>query len=134
TDDEDVDKAKEYKTWTIEGSQNIRKPFKQGLKEWERLREEQKSTRGKKSKKLLRMRRRVARLRLEIAQEIGRLNLTERARQRLINTIRAVQKTVRDSEREIESSTERLNKKRVRPDDQKEFRRRILAAKKRLQQ
>ena len=47
--------------------------------------------RGKKSKKLLRMRRRVARLRLEIAQEIGRLNLTERARQRLINAIRAVQ-------------------------------------------
>ena len=31
---------------------------------------------------------RVARLRLEIAQEIGRLNLTERARQRLINAIR----------------------------------------------
>src|SRR6266478_7692305 len=69
TGDEDVDKAEEYKTWTIEGIQNIRKLFKQGLKEWERLREEQKSTRGKKSKKLLRMRRRVARLRLEIAQE-----------------------------------------------------------------
>src|SRR5205823_9443223 len=60
TGDEDVDKAEEYKTWTIEGIQNIRKLFKQGLKEWDRLREEQKSTRGKKNKKLLRMRRRVA--------------------------------------------------------------------------
>src|SRR5436190_3965847 len=37
TGDEDVDKAEEYKTWTIEGIQNIRKLFKQGLKEWDRL-------------------------------------------------------------------------------------------------
>src|SRR5882724_1828745 len=55
TGDEDMDKAEEYKTWTIEGIQNIRKLFKQGLKEWEKLREEQKASRGKKSRKLLRM-------------------------------------------------------------------------------
>ncbi len=134
TGDEDVDKAEEYKTWTIEGIQNIRKLFKQGLKEWERLREEQKSTRGKKSKKLLRMRRRVARLRLEIAQEIGRLNITERARQRLINSIRSVQKEVRDAEREIDSLSEKLSRKRIRADDQKEFRRRVTASRKRLLQ
>src|SRR5688572_9326942 len=90
TVDEDMDKAEEYRTWTIEGIQNIRKLFKQGLKEWEKLREEQKASRGKKSKKLLRMRRKVSRLRVEIAQEIGRLNITERARQRLINSIRSV--------------------------------------------
>src|SRR3981081_1820050 len=77
TGDEDTDKAEEYRTWTIEGVQNIRKVFKQGLKEWEKLHEEQKATRGKKSKKVLRLRRKVARLRLEIAQEIGRLNITE---------------------------------------------------------
>ncbi len=134
TGDEDVDKAEEYKTWTIEGIQNIRKLFKQGLKEWERLREEQKSTRGKKSKKLLRMRRRVARLRLEIAQEIGRLNITERARQRLINSIRSVQKEVRDAEREIDSLSEKLSRKRIRADDQKEFKRRVTASRKRLLQ
>ena len=87
-----MDKAEEYRAWTIEGIQNIRKLFKQGLKEWEKLREEQKATRGKKSKKLLRLRRKVARLRLEIAQEIGRLNITERARQRLIGSIRACKK------------------------------------------
>src|SRR6266850_3349224 len=90
----DEDKADEYRSWTIEGIQNINKLFKQALKEWEKLDEEQKATRGKKSKKLTRLRRKVARLRLEIAQEIGRLNLTERARQRLINAIRAVQKSV----------------------------------------
>lgn len=127
------DKAEEYRAWTIEGIQNIRKLFKGGLKEWEKLRAEQKITRGKKSRKLMRLRRKVARLRLEIAQEIGRLNLTERSRQRLINAIRSVQHEVRSAEREIDNFTEKLNRKRIKPDDQKEFKRRILAAKKRLQ-
>ncbi len=130
----DEDKAEEYRNWTIEGIQNIRKLFKQGLKEWEKLRAEQKITRGKKSRKLMRLRRKVARLRLEIAQEIGRLSMTERARQRLINAIRAVQKEVRDSEREITNYTEKLTKKRIKPDDQKEFKRRVSASKKRLVQ
>ena len=130
----DEDKAEEYRNWTIEGIQNIRKLSKQALKEFEKLRAEQKITRGKKSKKLMRLRRKVARLRLEIAQEIGRLSMTERARQRLINAIRAVQKEVRDAEREIASYTEKLTKKRIKPDDQKEFKRRIAAAKKRLAQ
>jgi RNA polymerase primary sigma factor len=130
----DEDKAEEYRTWTIEGTQNIRRLSKQGLKELEKLRAEQKVTRGKKSKKLMRLQRKVARLRLEIAQEIGRLNLTERARQRLINAIRAVQKEVREAEREIDTFSEKLKKKRIRPDDQKEYKRRISAAKKKLPQ
>ena len=130
----DEDKAEEYRSWTVEGIQNIKKLFKQGLKEWEKLRAEQKITRGKKSKKVMRLRRKVARLRLEIAQEIGRLNITERARQRLINSIRSVQKEVREAEREIDSFTEKLGKKRIKPDDQKEYKRRVAAAKKRLQQ
>ena len=134
TGDEDSDKAEEYKAWTVEGIQNIRKVFKQGLKEWEKLRVEQKAIRGKKSRKVMRLRRKVARLRLEIAQEIGRLNITERARQRLIGSIRAVQKEVRDAEREIDSFTEKLNRKRTKTDDQKEYKRRISVAKKRLQQ
>lgn len=131
---EDADKAEEYRNWTIEGIQNIRKLYKNGLKEWDKLRAEQKATRGKKSKKLMRLRRKVARLRLEIAQEIGRLSMTERARQRLINSIRAVQKEVRESEREIATFTEKLTKKRIKPDDLKEYKRRISAAKKRLVQ
>ena len=132
TGDEDKDKADEYKAWTIEGIENIRKVFKQGLNDWEKLRDEQKTAHGKKSKKVLRLRRKVARLRLEIAQEIGRLNVTERARQRLINSIRTVQKEVRDAEREIDSLTEKLSRKRIKLDDQKEFKRRVSAAKKRL--
>jgi RNA polymerase primary sigma factor len=130
----DEDKADEYLKWTVEGIENIRKLYKVGLKEWERLRVEQKITRGKKSKKLLRLKRKVAYARLEIAQEIGRLNLTERARQRLINSIRAVHREIRAVEREIDNLTEKLGKRRVKPEDEKEYKRRINAAKKQLQQ
>jgi len=130
----DEDKADEYRAWTIEGIQNISKAYKVALKEWEKLRDEQREMRGKKTRKITRLRRGVARLRLEVAQEIGRLNLTERARQRLINAIRAVQKLVRESEREIDTYTERLTRKRLKADDQREFKRRILTAKKRLLQ
>src|SRR5215211_5737621 len=98
----DEDKADEYRSWTIEGIQNIQKICNGGLKEFEQLKEEQKESPGKKSRKPCRLKRRVARIRLEIAQEIGRLNLTERARQRLINSIRAVQKSVREADREID--------------------------------
>jgi RNA polymerase primary sigma factor len=127
------DKADEYLRWTIEGIENIRRSFKNGLKEWEKLRAEQKLLRGKKSKKLLRLRRKVARMRLEISQEIKLLNLTEKARQRLIDAIRKVAKEVRVAEREIENSTERLARKRIRADEEKDLKRQITNARKRLQ-
>ncbi len=128
------DKADEYLQWTVEGIQNIRKLFKKGLKEWEMLRAEQKLLRGKKSKKLLRLKRKVARSRLEIAQEIKQLNMTERARQRLIDSIRKVHKEVRLAEREINSYTEKLNKKRIKPEEERDFKRHISNAKRKLQQ
>ncbi len=128
------DKADEYLRWTLEGIQNIEKIFKTGLKEWEKLRAEQKLLRGKKSKKLLRLRRKVARMRLEIAQEMKQLNLTEHARQRLISAIRKVAKEIRIAENEIASYTEKLGRKRIRPDEEKEFKRHISNARRRLQQ
>jgi RNA polymerase primary sigma factor len=128
------DKADEYLQWTVEGINNIKRIFKTGLKEWERLRAEQKVTRGKKSKKLLRLRRKVARMRLEISQETKGLNLTEKARQRLIDSIRKVHKEIRVQERDIQSLTEKLGKKRIRPDEEREFKRQITNARRRLQQ
>jgi RNA polymerase primary sigma factor len=127
------DKAEEYREWTIEGIENIRRLFKNALKEWVKLRTEQKVTRGKKTKKLLRLRRKVARLRIEIADEIGRLNMTERSRQRLINAIRNVQKEVRSAEREVDTYTDRLSKKRLKADDQKAYKKHVSNGKKRLQ-
>jgi RNA polymerase primary sigma factor len=128
------DKADEYLRWTLEGIENIRRIFKAGLKEWERLRVEQKLLKGKKSKKQLRLKRKVARMRLEIAQEMKQLNLTEHARQRLISSIRKVHKEIRVAENEAVSYTERLGRKKLRPDEEKEFKRRVAGARKRLQQ
>jgi RNA polymerase primary sigma factor len=128
------DKADEYLRWTLEGVENIRRVFKTGLKEWEKLRAEQKLLRGKKSKKLLRLKRKVARMRLEISQEMKLLNLTEKARQQLINAIRKVAKEIRVAENEINTNTDKLNRKRVRPDEEREFKRHLANARKRLQQ
>ncbi len=127
------DKADEYREWTIEGIENIRRLFKNALKEWVKLRTEQKVTRGKKTRKLLRLRRKVARLRIEIADEIGRLNMTERSRQRLINSIRNVQKEVRSAEREIDTYSDRLTKKRLKADDIKAYKKHVSNGRKRLQ-
>src|ERR671933_1326858 len=126
------DKADEYLRWTLEGVENIRRIFKAGLKEWERLRAEQKLLKGKKSRKLLRLKRKVARMRLEIAQEMRQLNLTEYARQRLINSIRKVAKEIRVAENEAASYTEKLNRKKLRPEEEKDFRRHVANARKRL--
>jgi RNA polymerase primary sigma factor len=128
------DKADEYLRWTLEGIENIRRIFKTGLKEGEKLRAEQKLLRGKKSKKLLRLKRKVARMRLEIAQEMKQLNLTEHARQRLINSIRKVHKEIRVAENAVTSYTEKLNRKRIRPDEEKEYKRHISNARKQLLQ
>ena len=127
------DKADEYREWTIEGIENINKLFKNALKEWAKLRTEIKITRGKKTKKLTRLRRKVGRLRIEIADEIGRLNMTERTRQRLINSIRNVQKEVRSAERELSTYSDRLTKKRLKADDIKLYKKHVSTAKKRLQ-
>jgi RNA polymerase primary sigma factor len=127
------DKAEEYREWTIEGIEGVRRLFKNALKEYAKLKTETKAQRGKKTKKVLRLRGRVGRLRIEIADEIGRLNMTERSRQRLINAIRNVQKEVRSAERELSTYTERLNsKKRLKADDQKAYKAHVSNAKKRL--
>src|SRR5437016_141347 len=127
------DKADEYREWTIEGIEGISRLFKNALKEWVKLRTETKITRGKKTKKLTRLRRKVGRLRIEIADEIGRLNMTERSRQRLINAIRSVQKEVRSAERELSTYSDRLTKKRLKADDIKLYKKHVSTARKRLQ-
>jgi RNA polymerase primary sigma factor len=108
--------------------------FQRARKEWEKLRAEQKLTRGKKTKKLLRLRRKVAQTRLEIAREISSLSLREETRQRLIRAIADVYREVRSIEREIEKLNEKLARKRIKPEDQKEFKRQISAARRHLKE
>jgi RNA polymerase primary sigma factor len=127
------DKADEYLRWTLEGIDVIADKYRNALKEWESLRAEQKNAHGKKTAKLLSARRGLARLRLEIAQEIGGLSLTERARQILIDTIRKVEKEVRAHEREIVKCETKLEERKPKGDEEKELKRRIANARKELQ-
>ncbi len=105
------DKAEEYMRWTLEGIESIRGHYTNALKTWNALIAEQAKADGKKSKKLLTLRRKTARLRLEIAQEIKHLNLTERSRQVLIAAIRKTVDDIRKPERAIARAQEKLEKK-----------------------
>ena len=105
------DKAEEYMRWTLEGMESIRQHYENALKTWNALIVEQAKADGKKSKKLLTLRRKTARLRLEIAQEIKHLNLTERSRQVLIAAIRKIVEDIRKPERIISRAQEKLEKK-----------------------
>jgi RNA polymerase primary sigma factor len=125
------DKVDEYLRWTIEGIENIRINYDKALKVLANLREEQKKSKGKTSKKLLALRRQVARLRLEISQEIKNLNLTELAMQRLIQAIRKVADEIRKAERDINKAEERLEGKPF-PDEKKELTAKIAEARKKL--
>jgi RNA polymerase primary sigma factor len=127
------DKADEYRQWTVDGINGLTRIFNNALKESVKLRTETRITRGKKTRKLLRLRGKVGRLRIEVSDEIGRLNLTERSRQRLINAIRNTQKEVRSAEREQSTYSDRLTKKRLKPDDIKLYKKHVSTAKKRLQ-
>jgi RNA polymerase primary sigma factor len=105
------DKAEEYLRWTLEGIESIRQNFQPVLKAWVALIAEQEKAAGKKTKKLLTLRRKTARLRLDIAQEIKNLNITERTRQVLIAAIRKVVEEIKKNERAISKAKEKLEKK-----------------------
>ena len=131
---EEEDRGEEYLRLTVEGIGRIRKLYHAGLKEAVKLYAEQKLTRNKKTKKLLRLRAKVARARLEIAREYKALNLTEDAKERLILSITTVHKEIRSAEREIERLTEKLGRKKIKPEDEREWKRRITADRRRLRQ
>jgi RNA polymerase primary sigma factor len=125
------DKVDEYLRWTLEGIQNVRTNYEKALKTLANLRDEQKKSKGKASKKLLALRRQMARLRLEVSQEMKNLNLTERAMQKLIGSIRKVSDEIRKAERDINRAEERLEGK-VAPEDKKELNRKISDSRKKL--
>jgi len=130
--EEQEDRAAEYLQRTIASIQSIGKLYHRGLKESEQLRAEHKLTRGKKSRKLLRLKRKLARTRLDVAREIGLLGLKEAARQRLVGAVSGVQKETRALELQVQNWTEKLGGKRIKPLEKKELNRHIREARSRL--
>ena len=119
------DKAEEYMRWTLEGIANIAQHYKEALKTWRTLVKEQEKTKGKKTKRLLRLKRQTARARLEIAQEIKNLNLTEHANQILIAAIRKVVEEIKKHENILKRAQSRLDKKPSDPVEKKELRAKV---------
>lgn len=118
------DKAEEYLRWTLEGIYNIRQNYDNALKVLHELLDEQKKSKGKKTKRLMALRRQTARLRLEVAQEVKNLNLTEYAMQVLISAIRKVVDEIKKAERSINKAEERLERKPT-PDERKDLQQKI---------
>jgi len=110
---EGEDKAEEYLQWTLEGIENIRDLYKQALKVHASFVKEQEkcAEKGKKGKRYLTLKTQTARLRLEIAQEIKGLGLTENARQILISAIREVYMRIREEDKIIKRAEEKLERR-----------------------
>jgi RNA polymerase primary sigma factor len=130
--EEQEDRAAEYLHRIIASIQNIGKLYQRGLKEFAQLRVEHKLSRGRKSRKLLRLKRKLARTRLDVARQIGGLALKETARQRLVEAVGIVQKEVRALEHQVQNWTEKLGGKRLKQQEKKEFTRRIREARRQL--
>lgn len=127
------DKAEEYLQWTIEGIERIKKHYEKAIETLAELRAEQKKAKGKTTKKITKLRRQIARIRLEIAREIKALGLTHSARQRLIKAIEKVVEEIRQAEREISEAMEKLeNEEKLSTQERKELKQKIQLARKRL--
>jgi RNA polymerase primary sigma factor len=127
------DKAEEYLRWTIEGIGNIKGLYAEALKafkafEKEAIVQKGKGKNAKPGKKYLRLKRGAARVRLEIAQEIKNLNLTEHSKQVLIASIRKVVEDIKRAETTIKKTKEKIDKKPAAP-EKRELNKRIAESK-----
>jgi len=119
---------------TLEGIKRVRALRRRGLREWRNLQAEHALQRGQRSKKLLRLRRHIARTRSEIAAEIIQLHLRDDIWRRLGDAISAVAGEIRVLEREVARQEEKLRTKRLKPEAENEIKQRLRAAKRRLRQ
>src|SRR5262249_9935703 len=125
------DRTEERLRMTLEGIERVRALRRRGLGEWRELQDERALPNGHKSKKTMRLKRRIARARMEVAAEVARLRLCDETWRRLVDAISAVAGEIRALEREIARQEERLGAK---PEDGSEVKRRLRAAKRRLRQ
>jgi RNA polymerase primary sigma factor len=125
------DRTEERLRLALEGIGRVRTHYRRGLGEWRKLQDELALPRSHKSKKPLRLKRRIARARREVAAEVSRLRLRDETWRRLVNAISAAAGEVRALEREIARQEERLGAK---PEAMNEVKQRLRAARRRLGQ
>jgi RNA polymerase primary sigma factor len=104
------DKAENTCVGRSEGIRSISVNYKAVLKVWNQLIAEQAKAGAKKSRRLRTLRRKTARLRLEIAHEVKQLKLTEHSRQVMIAAIKKVVDEIRKSERAVNRTKDKVEK------------------------
>jgi RNA polymerase primary sigma factor len=134
------DKTEDRLRLTLEGIKRVRASYRRGLGEWRKLQEDGALPQDRKSKKSLRLKRRIARARMDVAAEVSRLQLRDETWRRLVNAIGAVAEEVRALDREIARQEGKLganleaSKALKDPKDMDEVKRRLRAARTRLRQ
>jgi RNA polymerase primary sigma factor len=108
----DEDKVDEYLRWTLEGIRHIGALYKTAVKIYGQYQTEKAKAAKKPTKKLMRLRYKLSRQRVEIAQEIKRLKLTEYAQQRMVGAISKVNSDIRRSERLIRKADAEIARKK----------------------
>jgi RNA polymerase primary sigma factor len=122
------EKIEEYHQYTLETIGEIGKAFKKANNLYEKLLAE-----PKRSPKLNRMRRKLARQRVELSQLVRLLEFTPHIQERLASAMRAARDEVVAVEKEIEKLQRSLERKRS-AEEQKEVEKRLRAAKRQLAQ
>jgi RNA polymerase primary sigma factor len=130
---EGEDKAEEYLRWTLEGIENIEKNYTRAIKLVRQYLAEKEKAGKKPSKKLRKLKLDLARIRVEIAQEIKHLDLTPYAQQRMVGAISKVESEIRRVERMIKKAEDEIDTK-PKPARKKELKEKIAAEQEKLEE
>ncbi len=122
------EKIEEYHNYTLETIAEIGKVFKKTQALYEKYQVE-----PKRSPKLIKMRRKLARQRIELSQLVRLLEFTPKIEERLVVAMKKARTEVSTTEREIEKLSKSLERKRS-ADEIKEMEKRVRAAKRHLTQ
>ena len=120
------EKILEYHNYTVETITEIGKSFKKAQTQYEKFLAE-----PKRSTKLVKMRRKLARQRIELSQLVRLLEFTPRIEDRLVGAMRRARDEVRTNEREIERLQRSIERKKS-PDDIKDLEKKLRASKRTL--
>ncbi|MBL8205312.1 MAG: RNA polymerase sigma factor RpoD [Blastocatellia bacterium] len=122
------EKIEEYHNYTLEQLMEIGKSFKKTLTHYDKFLQE-----PKRSPKYHKMRRKLARMRVDLSQHIRILELTPKIENRLVKSMREAASQIKETDREIDKTTRTLERKR-KPEDIKELEKKLRAAKRHLTQ
>ncbi len=122
------DKIEEYHNYTLETIGEIAKVFKKTQALYEKFQVE-----PKRSPKLNRMRRKLARQRVELSQLVRLLEFTQRIEEQLVAAMKKAKAEIIATEKEVEKLSRSLERKRN-ADEIKEMEKKLRAAKRHLNQ